>query len=350
MTANMFLKKDNFAYLFDICKRYLQDTKGIQVDDQELTQILVNEMRKLATDRSSSIDDLNKRTIVAVRETYLDNSSPSVSVAPQDDGDDQFFKKLQHLEVQRNVPLSAPVPAAVQPASPPPPNPPPPVLPPSTIIVQDSVAARRLHTTRSVVLKSWDRLWMYQHDRDVFVATIEGDVSHAKLSHIVVPATKRTMFVDVSIEGAGKQHQQVRVVPVYEDKHYVHYKPVDDNVAFVKMLSPPWIVTLKDCYGDPLGLGCDGWLIDHLLTKQNGNIVLSMSHSLSRNVMVDFEIGEQIRVQTQDGDVTQHEIVYTTINTLEIKSGSAKIHEGSWVMNSTRQSCLFFAIEQKNDV
>jgi len=126
----------------------------------------------------------------------------------------------------------------------------------------------------------------------------------------------------------------------------------NDNMGAFKMLSSPWIVTLMNNHGEKLAIGQDGWVIDHKLSKQGGNIVLTVSHTTSQNVMDDFGVGDTIRIQTQQGStVTQHEVVYTTRNTIEIKGDVQLSNEliGAWIMNASRQACLFIEVNVKND-
>jgi hypothetical protein len=370
-----FLSKDNFEYIGSVCKQYLKDTQNITVSDQVFSGTLATVMKKIAQERpNGSIEDLNKRTMVAMRTAMTQHQSqaaiPSPPLSPRpsesdfpkmeqvettDNSEDPFFKKLQQLELSRRLTVTtneskAPAPAITAPAAPVDGAPAPPALPPTTIVVPSETALKNRGVL--IAVNSWDRLWLYQTQRTPFIPSVsipsQVDTSSAKLLQVMVPHVgTQYPYYELNIEGAGKQHVTVVLVVDKQDKKWITLRPVSETLKPWKLLSAPWTITLRDCFQNNLSLGHDGWVIQRKILKQNGNAVYGLSHaSDGANHMEAFDIGDNIVISDDSETKSHHQVVYTTHDTVEIRGDGP---DTGFVMNMNRQISVFIEVNQSNN-
>lgn len=351
-----FLSKDNFEYVFNFAKQYLEDAKELKIDDPaEFQKIVATEMRKIGvgSDKGMSLEVLNKKAIVAVRDVVMSNQQ-NIRQEPEENTEDAFFKKLKELEFQRSVTIaSVPLPP-VQAAEEPPNTPAPVQLPPSTIIVNNTTAGMVTAENRiSICLNSWARLWQYQTDRSSFIPdfSLQPDIDNNSLilKRIVIPnvatLTDWIPYFLLHIESAGKQVQEIIVYPSGHNPAltWIYLEPGSANV--IKPLSTPWVLTVKDAYGAPLNLGHDGWMVRQIIHPQRGTTVLDMYHSVSKSVMRDFSVGDNVSVHnTQTNNTIHTRVIQTTSTTIEVSEKIPDANQQLFVLNQNRQiSCIIEA-------
>lgn len=357
-----FLSKENFEHVFNISKQYLEDSHGIRVFQGELQKAVAMEMKRIwgesKADESIDINTLNKRAIVAVRDLYLpkrkendEEQRPEMKREPVgDDGkdaEDEFMVKLRELELQRNVADLAPPVNKIKPADEPlsSAHAPPPMAP-TTIIVQQpaSVGEKR---EAIVAMRSADRLWMYQTQRNAFIySSASLDDSDLRIKAAVIPRIEEHSFYIISIEGAGSDKEEIIVLPEAGGGKWMNLRPIGDG--FIRPISSPWVITINDSMNKPMDIfGHDGWVINNTLRTQGGGTVCKLVNPNVEDVDLrkEFMIGDVLYIYYADKEETVHTtVVYTKYGDIEV---DGHVRENGVILNLTRQVTVFMSKVKK---
>jgi hypothetical protein len=359
-----FLSKENFEYVFNISKQYLEDAKGLSVNNlQEFQRLVACEMKTIAAapehKNGASIDVLNKKAIVCVRNAFL-AAVPTVPTAPtaptvpadpvpeespDERSEDAFFKKLKDLEYQRTIAANAMAAVAnVKPAEEPPRNPAPIQVPPSTIILKGNHEGIAQKDVTVIVVSSMQRMWQYQTDRSTFIPTSvefpdNADTNNMSLVKVIIPCMSTTEWLPYfkfTLEGAGNQSIDVMLVPVRMDKRWIHLEPL--NARAIKPLATPWTICLKDAYGTPLEIGHDGAVVKNIIQTDRGTLALDCSDMVAG----EYSEGDVVWI----GGRSRTIVLKVHPSAIEIKKGSdVKINDQ--LVNLTRQVTCFIELPLK---
>lgn len=368
-----FLSAEHIQQLKTICIGFLKEKHNIQLPSNYIDKVFDETVASLTkeVDATTNPSAWNKRVILTVRDHALmairtpvrTPALPNVNPTPNpiydvpagtkgEDTEEDFFKKLQSLELARKAPVvAAPAPPAIPPpalssALTPAPTPAPPAQPITVIVPSVAVATSGIITR----IHSHDRPWIYQEDIQVRIwngpLPKQMDESNFRVVHLMVPmqCLQDTPYIILRIEGAGGQHQDVYMTPK-TDTHgpWVSYVPCTESVSYVKRFALPWTIRIMDAYEKELNLGKDAWLVEGLEERR-----LTLTHNAIEDIGEMMSIGDHIRIQDSLGN--QHKAVIrkiTSPTTVEVRWLSGKRPEVSslqapiYCMNEHRQWTMF---------
>lgn len=366
----MFLSKDNFQHVFEVCKSFLNDVLRIQVEDTELHGIVANEMTNVhalqqsksdASSKALPTDVLNKTVIINVRKRLASAKPPAQQEEQQEaaEGDEQvFFKRLKNLEIQRslvtattiteNTTTPPPQPHAIHTA-----------LQPQTIIVKENGVGSMIErgTKHLWVVCSQDRLWMYEHRRNPFIITKDIDKRvdnmSLKVCSAIIPILQHNPvhpFYYLCFEGAGKQNVEIPLYVTNTHGGYIHLACPSPDAAHIPTLSMPWTLTLLDPFRREVDIGIDGWQIRSATYNHSGDTtiyVLDASiQNTNNNLHHHFDINDEIQVCSTNSENIFVRLKSVNTNTLEVYGHGP--HTGC-IINTLKQCTVFIEWVEKND-
>lgn len=316
---NYFLKTENLNQLHTLCYGFINDTQKINVSSNVISQLMQEIIKQISSQpgyAQMTLEELNKRTILGVRDRILSSRSNTPHIPPvppspissklEDDDSEQnpeneFFQKLQNLELQRKAPVASTNPVTPQPVSTPLILPQPQTQPqqPITVIVPSSTVGSYGITTH---VNSRDRNWIF--DNNIAIITWNGplpkqmDESNFRIVSLVVPRCieNLTPYLIIRIEGVGGQVQHVTCISVSNSNSnpWIIYKPCSDTSGYIRRFALPWKISLVDAYGMIVNIGKDAWLVDQFDSKS-----ITISHPDIKDVENMFCIKD--RVLLKDG-------------------------------------------------
>lgn len=298
--------------------------------------VVTSSMQSIAANvtPSTPLNDLNKLTMGRVRDTVLAAltptpspmqvppavpiqaalAAPPVQARPESENaveEDTFFQKLKELEIQRSTNERPPVQAATIPVlkadvsevSPAPVAPVAPVLPPTVIV---HTPERR--PSQAVYMSSRQRSWNVQTQRSTFLW--EGDIqnlfemqSEALIVSAILPFSWHPV-VWLTIEGAGGQTQSCYLKATHTHGPWTYFAPFREATGMIRLVSPPWKVTVCDDQKEPLALGDDAWVIQKTLETSKGHGVLFLAPPISSipmsSIFEEFRVHDQLWIQPMD--------------------------------------------------
>jgi hypothetical protein len=356
-----FLSKENYEHVFNISKQYLEESRGLEIVPIEFQKLVAGEMKTIGSipeNKGLALDILNKKAIVAIRESFLNSLQTQVPVTEDKDHDEKceetFFKKLKDLELQRSVEATAVsatiAPTVIKPAEEPPGAPAPIQMPPSTIIINGAQEARggAKQDVATISLNSWGRLWQYQNERATFIPSAivfphSADINKMSLAKVIVPNIATINWIPYFVfvlEGAGKQSIEVTMVSTYTDKKWIHLEPI--AMQTIKPLATPWTITIRDAYGTMLDIGRDGHVISNVLATDRGSLALELSDVSYYGQ--EFAIGDVLAIGTR-----RVQVINVHHNSIEIPASlnGDEVKENDQVLNLSRQVSCFLEMPVK---
>lgn len=349
----VFLSKENFENVFETCHDFLTNHIKLDIDKQDLQKSVALEMKNVATNGSgngAAIQELNKQVIINIRKQFTSpppqQQVQEEPVTPTDGSEENFFKKLKNLELQRTVvaPTHAPVPS----------TPPsvtrvvaaPPQAQPSTVVIKELVKQGAPDIRTSTVLSSHNRLWLYQTSRSPFIISKDlpknVDLSSLRISRVILPKIMSFPFFYLTIEGASKHRIEclLRVANMSE----MYMELVADS--HIQMLSMPWTITVHDNFMEPVDLGSDGWFVKHKIQTSRNTTVYVVDHENQNIATNSFQKGDVIEIHTPSDSKSRHVIVDVENDKIEIKSDGPS--EG-YIINVSKQFAVVLDWMEKND-
>jgi hypothetical protein len=362
-----FLTKDNFHHIFGIVKSYLIESFKLDVSDNDLSATVAQTMKTISAEKKpdDTIDALNKKVIVTVRDVYTKKKSqpPPAIVAKQasmyeqrtqdvPNDEDMFMQKLRDVEIQRTTTdVVGAQPAlggaeeqvvsgsVVQNTA------------PSTIIVQNTAPTKT--RTQVHVARSYDRLWMYQCNRNGFIYSgIETRTAkEIMVTQVVLPASAHLSYngyFTLQIESAGHDIENIHLIPRTTNNKWVYLETLTGTgMELARTLSTPWILTICDSFGQSIELGADGWSIINAIVTQRGSTVCTLSNAMTQDgdVMHHFSDGDVVQVHVTDAAAITTTILYTTSSYIEL--AGINIPSNGVIINLSRQVSVFFAVVEK---
>lgn len=361
-----FISKTNFQHVFNVSRQFLQDKHDILVPDSEFQQAVAEEMKRISsginTGNGEDIDTLNKRAIIAVRNRYIssppqtpvDVAKPTETQADENDDDEEtvFLGKLRNLELQRTVlPIAKNVAPAEEPITT---APPPPPSAPTTIIFQGGTEPLSLKT---VVVNSFDRLWMYETERNSFVYnhtfSRKTGVDGISVAMVVLPHIDNcnAAFYKLEVKNAvisdDPAYVSIFLVPscIGTSTQWTYLSPV--GTSAIQGISPPWILTLFNPQGTKLDMGHDGWVINKVIHIENHHVVCSCVGA--GDLRKQFGAGDRIQIHHADVDTSiSAKVINVKYGELEIELlEDGHIRENGVILNMSRQISLFLTVTEK---
>lgn len=384
-----FVSVTNVQYLFQLCKEFLQDKFQLKVSEPQLQSMLQSSMQELILyfrnhPPMPSLDELNKRAIIRVKDKALQGVSPPQrptkpsrprsskppveeeeepiaspspaltdplpppvmeSKRPTDpnvaeDGDD-FVKRLQQLELQRSANLVVaenPSSKALQPPAPPvlqaPAAAPAPPSAPTVLYVPTVQSPSKM--SRTIVVSSLDRMWDYFHDRHTFPWNgPTPDSSTIAVARLLLPSrvSRQTPLVEVRVTGAGGQTIDIHCTCVAQGPVWDTWQPVATH-ATLRNIACPWNIQLRDISQQPLELGKDGIQVRgaELLPRGTTKLQLSDQEGIHKDTL--------LVCKAPGGEVTRHHVLQVSDLGVEIAGARvSSFHEdvlcAVWNMQST---------------
>ena len=260
--------------------------------------------------------------------------------------EDNFFKKLQTLELQRgqkinlNEPAIDPLPPSnqqkIQAAPPQSTN--------TIIYMSNSSSGIDIRNTKPIVLCGASRMWIHIPDRNILI--FNGplpDSVHIKLLQLMLPkrVSKNTPCINVHITSATDKTIDILCHLDKEGPIWDIWKPISNTLSLIKTFACPWTITLYDLFSKPLEMGKDGNKIINITRLMNGNTKISVEPD------IDITSYAQIYIRDQDGNDIHTNILHVLQNTLELPGDSTylKVNE-TYICNLQAQPYIIFQIEK----
>jgi hypothetical protein len=347
-STSAFFAVKNVQHIFELCRRFLVDKYQVDVPEKQLRTILQDVMQELQDYFDNHppmppVDELNKRTIIRAKEKILllmrDLTMPpspppppaaSLPKSPEEDDtqdpkDEEFFNKLQQLELQRSASIATPAPTPPKepllvPSAP---LPPPPSGP--TVLYVPTTAP--LRSSQTVLIAGIDRDWQYFHDRASMVWSGPLPISESSqlsLSALWLPSgvDQHTPYVLLEIEGAGGHLLEVVCSRAQKGDTWDMWRPISDSSALLKSVACPWNLRVKDAFRELLPLGSDGMVIEEVERLASGNTQWTLSHT------THVQKGTCLVVQDNKGKRTRFTVLQVYAKRIEV-AGDATRLQGS---------------------
>ncbi len=363
----MFLSNENIKHIEGVCHGFLKDKHNIEVPTTAIKQLVSTFSQRLSKDvdpSKVSLDAFNKQVIIQVRDYVvaamqqkqapraMEPMKPTVvnqdiyNVPESDkteENQDEFFQKLQELEMQRKAPIAVPEktaatttssvpsqPTSQQPLAPLAPSTPPVPPAPITVIVPSTTVANYGIITR---IHSIDRSWLYNTSVSSMVWSgplpKQIDENNIRILALMLPkiCLDLSPYVILRIEGAGGQVADICVMP---DSHlqsamsstWVKYQACIAN-EHIRKFATPWTIRILDAYGSELEeMGDDGWIVEETgfqTLSANISRIIPTRSGKERNVADCFKQGERIILQDTKTMKSNYVIVQSTPNFIDVK-------------------------------
>lgn len=360
--STRFFSKANFQHVLNVSRQFLLDKHNISVPDEEFRNAVAEEMKRIGPGTGEDIDILNKRAIIAMRNRYTAPASaatpsePEPEPEPEEDEESMFLGKLRNLELQRTVVSMT---TAIEPAEEPISTaPPPPPAPPTTIIFQGESGPRNTTISDIVIMNSFDRLWMYETERNSFICnhrfSRKVGVDGIAVTMVIIPKIDRSPFYQLQIKNAAiadnPSHATILLTPSGScaSTQWTYLIPVGTGI--VQGVASPWIISLSDPQGRIVNMGRDGWVVQNVIKTQTGSFVCSFAGGGIDDLRKHFGTGDYIQVNHVDGDTLVHASVlnvkYGELE-LELLDHGAAVRQNGVILNMSRQITVMLSVTEK---
>jgi hypothetical protein len=303
-----FLTRENHAFVTKICGDFLAEKHRIAIAEPKLGAIVAEVMQAVAPS-GGSLEELNKKTIIAVRNRVLAADTPAVIDRGQSDraeveDETSFMAKLKQLEMLRNMPISAPVaPAPAQQT---------PLVVPATP-AQPQITT--VYTTqpprmaRPFYINGWDRPWHEIPQRATWIwngpLPVNIDLSSLQFVRACLPRVTGHPYLVLHISGAGGQRHEIPLVAEAGGISKSEGQWSAATAALLPALAVPWTIALRTPMGELLDLGADNAVIsevdgphiilDRVAKIRNGDILyVHLRSEKVAKVEVDAASGKQV--------------------------------------------------------
>ena len=277
------------------------------------------------------------------------NESTELSIREEKD-EDNFFKKLQTLELQRgsqiNIkePTIDPIPPGTQQKI----QAAPPQSTNTIIYMSNPSVSADVRNIKPIVLSGASRMWVHVTDRNLLI--FNGplpDSVHIRLSKILLPkkVSKITPCINIHIKSAIDKSIDILCCIDKEGPIWDIWKPVSNILSLIKTFSCPWTITLNDLFNKPLEMGKDGNRISSVTRLMNGNTKITVEPECD---IISFG---QLLIRNQDGIETHVNTLHVIQNTIELQGDHSelKINE-SYICNLQAQPYIVFEMEKQETI
>jgi len=264
-----------------------------------------------------------------------------------DKNEDEFFQRLQLLEIQRqqNInlqqPTSNPISGKVEEKTvlvPP--------APTNTIIYMNNESTEIVRNIKPVVLKGHERPWIHSPERHTLI--FNGplpDSIHIRLSKILLPkrVSRNTPCVNLNIRSATDKRMEVLCSLDKEGPIWDIWKPISSRLALIKTFACPWTIQLQDVFNNPLSMGKDAIQIINVKQLANNNTKLIIEERSD----IDLQSYGQLLVQNKDGSVLHIESLHVLDNQIELNGNFNSIEpNNSYICNLQAQAYIVLEMEK----
>jgi hypothetical protein len=250
--------------------------------------------------------------IDSIHEVFQETGDISVR---DEKNEDEFFKKLQVLELQRNTQITSQHAPTSDPISVKSNVNAPPQVPLNTIIYM-SPTNQEIRNSKPIIIHGSDRMWLHIRERNML--SFNGplpDSVHVRLTNLMIsPKVARiTPCVIVQIKSATGKLMEVYCYLDKQGPTWDIWKPVSRTLSLIKTFACPWVITLLDIHGTPLDMGKDGQKIiqvNRLLDGKSIRIDIEPDSDVQTNTF--------ILIQTSDGIITKVPTLHALSNQIQI--------------------------------
>ena len=300
---------------------------------------------------NSKVEDYHN---IQVQQSYIneelqDHSELSDISIRQEKDEDNFFKKLQTLELQRgeqiNIkePTSDPLPVGnqqkIQAAPPQSTN--------TIIYMSNPSVSADTRNIKPIVLSGASRMWIHVPDRNLFI--FNGplpDSVHIRLSKILLPkrVSNITPCINVHIKSAIDKTVDILCCIDKEGPVWDIWKPVSNILSLIKTFSCPWTIILNDLFNKPLEMGKDANKIISVTRLMNGNTKITVEPDC------DINSFGQILIKNEDETEIHTNILHVIKNTIELPGDYSHIQvNNSYICNLQAQAYIIFEMEKQDE-
>jgi hypothetical protein len=264
-----------------------------------------------------------------------------------DKNEDDFFQKLQLLEMQRQQNISVhqptinPVSGTVDEKTIIP------QVPTNTIIYMNHQdTSEIIRNIKPVILKGHDRSWIHSPERHTII--FNGplpDSMHIRLSKIMLPkrVSRSTPCVNLVIRSATDKRMEVLCAIDKEGPIWDIWKPISARLALIKTFACPWTIQLQDIFTKPLSMGKDAIQIVNVKQLSNNNTKLIIGNEYDN----DLQSYGQILVQNKDGVIEHIDCLHVFENQIELAGTYANIQPiDSYICNLQAQAYIVLEMEK----
>lgn len=154
------------------------------------------------------------------------------------------------------------------------------------------------------LINSWQRNWVQYPQRNNYMWTIpipsgiELSMTRVVGVFLSKELLRKSPYVVIQMEGAGSNTCQAILTPdkgtIHHDDPWVLYRPLTEDLGYLKSISIPWMVRLYTANGILLNIGRDGeevHIIEHGVAE------------VSKECLQDIRIGDQVWIFSTSGEI-----------------------------------------------
>lgn len=351
-----FATQDNAIYITKTFETFMKDKYSFQYTDyitqHEYYKLLGDTMASVFARESGkkSVGQMNVATLSELKRYFINNYITNVqsqqdSLEPivEEKDDNEFFEKLQKMELTRKTFKTVVTPDILTP-------PPPPIDATTNNYVPTAITTvympAPIKIGKEVKIYSWQRDWINEPNRNYF--TWKGplpkfvDRTNTRIGCMICPKSilQDTNIVSLIIEGANSDEVSVTLIPSYSVGDYTIFKPILESLSYLKVLSLPWKISIESGDSEKLNMGRDA--LKYTVSA------LSDNHT-TLEVGCDYNEGDSIRIyNSYSKKIIASKVIRVRENEIDV---IGKIKENGLLLNYSRQISIVFEIttnEHKN--
>lgn len=166
------------------------------------------------------------------------------------------------------------------------------------------------------LINSWQRNWVQYPQRNNYQWTLPipsgMELSMTRVAGMFLPKQllRKSPYVVLQVEGAGTNTCQAILIPdkasTFDESPWALYRPLNDDLGYLKTISIPWQVRLYTANGILLNLGRDGG---------DFTILEPGLAELGKEYLNDLQVGDQVWMFGTEGDICWCEVTHINRDT-----------------------------------
>lgn len=360
--TTVFLSQENAVYISNTFETFMKDKYSFKYTDfvspAEYYKLLGDTMKSvfIAGKGKKNIGQMNVTTISELKKYFIEKHINAIPPPRQEEtqqreallepiieeqNDDEFFDKLQKMEINRKTFKAVPEMISSQQPQPQP-------QPLSVESTTSSYIAPSISTVympvpikigKEIKIYSCQRNWIDEPNRNHF--SWKGplpkfvDNTSTRVGCMICPkkVLEETNIVSLVIEGANKDEVSVTLIPCYSVGDYTIFKPILESLSYVKLLSLPWIISIQSGDSENINMGKDAvkYTVAHIYDTYSTLCVNS-----------DYLEGDSLRIYNSSSkNIIASKVLKVRENEIDVVG---RIKENGLLLNYSRQISVIFEI------
>lgn len=356
--ATVFLSQENAIYVCNTFETFMKDKYSFKYTDfvnkAEFYKLLSDTMKSvfISGKGKKDIGQMNFITISELKKYFIENHI-NVTLPPREEvqnnniklepiieekTDEDFFDKLQKMELNRKIFKAVPEMSTTTSLP----------LPPVVESTASSYVAPSIATVympvpikigKEIKIYSWQRDWINEPNINYF--SWKGplpkfvDNTSTRIGCLICPKNilEDTNIISLVIEGANKDEVSVTLIPCYSVGEYTIFKPILESLSYLKLLALPWNISIESGDSEKINMGRDAlkYTVSHIHDTYS-----------TLDITCNYLEGDSIRIYNiTSKTIIPSKVIKVRENQIDV---IGKIKENGFLLNYNRQISVVFEI------